>query len=109
MSQQIAQPLFVMQAYAVKGEADKDWYGDLSAVTFVLKELLTISPQLCDPMSSVAWKAFLLRLAAWRSSRSSLQSVGMCLQHITCFAGLHPARGVCLLKPAWLCTHVLSS
>ena len=78
----------------MQGEADKEWYGDISAVTFVLKELLTISPQLCDSTSSIAWKAFLLRLATWRSScsslqsvGSSLQSVGMCLQPNTCFAG----------------------
>ena len=32
----------------MKGEPEKEWGGDISAVTFVLKELLTISPQLCD-------------------------------------------------------------
>ena len=49
----------------MKGEPDKEWYGDISAVTFVLKELLTISPQLCDPKICIAWTGFLPRLVMW--------------------------------------------
>ena len=64
-------PALLMQAYAVKGEPEKEWYGDISAVTFVLKELLTISPQLCDSKPCIAWECF-SRLVTRRSLRSSL-------------------------------------
>ena len=43
----------VVQASAM---ADEEGYGSQTAVAFVLKELLTICPQLCDPGTCTAWQ-----------------------------------------------------